>query len=304
MPLLERPVSRADLPAIAALVHNFPDGNLHTVDLPYRLCSWSFDYPENTQLWSTAKGELLAWAVLQVPFWTIDYAFHPDTDLNLHQMILDWADGQAKALLNTPSGHSAWFVPVFYYQTEHIHDLEAIGFASQANVAENPWSQVHMRLAGPLPAEAIALPAGFTIRPLAGEQEVAAYVELHRLAFESKNMTAEWRSRTLQQSRYVADIDLVVVAPDGQLAAFCIGWLDEVNGLTAGQIEPLGVHPGFRHLGLGKAVLVECLRRLHQKGAQDIYVQTDNFRDAAYNLYESVGFRVQHDVLMFRKDYD
>jgi ribosomal protein S18 acetylase RimI-like enzyme len=32
-------------------------------------------------------------------------------------------------------------------------------------------------------------------------------------------------------------------------------------------------------------------------------VETDNYRDAAFALYEAVGFRVQHNVLVFRKDY-
>ena len=55
--------------------------------------------------------------------------------------------------------------------------------------------------------------------------------------------------------------------------------------------------------GLGRAVLAEGLRRLYEQGAQEVLVETDNYRNAAFALYESVGFRVARDVLVFRKDY-
>jgi ribosomal protein S18 acetylase RimI-like enzyme len=150
------------------------------------------------------------------------------------------------------------------------------------------------------------LPDGYKIRPLAGEQEVAAYVELHQSVFQSKNMTEAWRRRTLQRAEYRPLIDLVVEAPDHQLAAFCICWFDE-NGpgnRPSGQIEPLGVSAAHRNLGLGRAILCEGLRRLHAMGAQQVFVETDNYRDAAFRLYESAGFRVKEDVLVYRKDYD
>ena len=96
---------------------------------------------------------------------------------------------------------------------------------------------------------------------------------------------------------------MVAGAADGGLAAFCIGWLPEDENGKRGQIEPMGVHPDFRHLGLGRAILSEGLRRLYEQGAQEIFVETDSYRDAAFALYESVGFRVAKDVLVFRKDY-
>ena len=66
----------------------------------------------------------------------------------------------------------------------------------------------------------------------------------------------------------------------------------------------MGVHADFRKLGLGRVILSEGLQRLNARGAQHIYVQTDNYRDAAFKLYESTGFYVLHDILMYRKDYE
>jgi len=54
---------------------------------------------------------------------------------------------------------------------------------------------------------------------------------------------------------------------------------------------------------LGKAVLLECIQRLYAHGAGKIHLETDNYRNAALDLYRSVGFRVERNVLVFRKDY-
>jgi mycothiol synthase len=293
-----------DKQAMIALAHAFPTDNLHVADLPYRLSSWAVDYPDNIGLWVNAEGQLLAWAVMQTPFWTIDYAYHPDAGTNLHQRILAWADHRARQVLDTPSGRPCWFVMVFASQTDRIRDLEEAGFVSQANVGEDSWSKVLMQRSAHIPVADYALPAGFSVRPLAGENEVEAYVQLHRAVFESKNMTAEWRTRTLRRPEYLPDLDLVAVAPDGRLAALCVCWLDKESEKPSGQIEPLGVHQDFRKSGLGRAILSEGLRRLYLCGADRVYVETDKYRNAALGLYEAVGFRVIRDVLVYRKDYD
>ena len=148
------------------------------------------------------------------------------------------------------------------------------------------------------------LPDGFIIRSLAGDDEVDAYVEMHREVFESKSMTQEWRRRTLKRPEYVPALDLVAVAPDGQLAGFCINWLNkQPPSSMSGQVEPLGVRKEYRKLGLGRCLLLEGLRRLQEHGAKAMYVETDNYRDEAFMLYESVGYQVLEDVLVYRKDY-
>lgn len=293
----------ADLEQMIALGNAFSADNLHTVDQPYRFSSWALDDPANAQLWVDEQGQVVGWVVVQTPFWAIDYACHPAVAEELHPQLLAWADQRAQQLVGSDYGRPAWFVNVFTDQHARIRDLEAAGFASQADVGENSWTKVLMQQSTP-PVEAghLALDR-FVIRPLAGEAEVAAYVELHQTAFASRNMTVEWRARTLQQPAYRPDLDLVAATLDGRLAAFCVGWLQQGADGVRGQIEPLGVHPNFQGLGLGRAILSEALRRLYEQGAQEILVETDNYRDAAFALYEAVGFQVLQHVLVFRKDY-
>ncbi len=286
------------------LVRAWPDGQLHVVDLPYRLCSWAFDAPENCALWENVGGRVLAWAALQPPFWSIDYAIHPDAPSDMLGAVLEWADRRAQKALGTPFGRPAWFVSL---PKDHPDQpaLEAIGFRSQADVGENSWTKVLFQRAATGLAEQPALPPGFRIRPLGGEAEVEAYAALHRAVFQSENMTVGWRRRTLAHPDYLPQLDLVLEDPAGQLAGFCVGWFCPrgPQGLPAGQIEPMGVRADLRGRGLGKALLAACLARLAGLGAATLLVETDNYRDAAFGLYSSAGFHVAHEVLVYRKDY-
>lgn len=305
MTIIQRPFDhRTDLDAMAELANEFSVENMHVVDLPYRFSSWAMDHRENVRLWFDGDEKLIGWAVMQTPFWTIDYAFHPAAGAEVHPQILRWADKRAAQIVDTPAGRPIWFINVFTRQEDRIRDLEEAGFASQANVGENSWTKVLMQQAADMLREAPALPDGFHIRPLAGEDEVDAYVDMHREVFQSTSMTSEWRTRTLKQPAYIADLDLVVTAPNGTLAGFCICWLNRSSARgVSGQVEPLGIREPYRNLGIGKSLLTEGLRRLQAHGAQTMFVETDNDRDEAFMLYESVGYRVLEDVLVYRKDY-
>jgi len=189
----------------------------------------------------------------------------------------------------------------FSEQVDRIQELENAGFTCQSNVAENSWSKVLMRRSSRTPVKVYKPPAGFIVRPLAGNAEVAQYVELHQSVFESKNMTVDWRTRSLNHPDYLPALDIVVQSPDGRLVAFCICWFDK-QALT-GQVEPLGCHKDFRQNALGRVALSEGLFRLQSMGAGNIFVETDNYRNTAFRLYESFDFQVDRNVLVYRKDY-
>ncbi len=275
--------------------------NLHVTDLPYRLSSGALDDPENACLWFDDQGRLAAWAVLQAPFWTLDYVCCPGAEEELHAGVLTWADQRARVILDTDQGRPCWFANVFSGQSNRIHDLEAAGYKWQGNVGEDSLAKVLMLRPGQAPVKVFQPPAGYTVRPLAGMEEVADYVALHRAVFESEAMTEAWRRRTLLHPDYQPDLDIVVEAPDGRLAAFCICWFDAIS--RAGRVEPLGCHKDFRRLALGRVALAEGLSRLQSHGAENVYVETDQGRNTALRLYESFDFQVIQDVLVYRIDY-
>lgn len=290
-----------DIESMIDLAVSFPHDNPHVVDLPYHLCSWALDDPSNVALWVDERGDMVAWAVLQFPFWTVDIVIHPNTEAELFPIALEWVIARGRAALGTPSARPSWYVHLFADQSDRLRDLENAGFECQADVGEDSWSRILLQHRGVMPAPAL-LAAGFTIRPLAGAREAEKYVDLHRAAFGSENMTAEWRTRMLAAPHHHPGTDLVAVAEDGQLVGFCIGWL-QPGEESVGQIEPMGVASEFRGKGLGAALLAECLSRLIGLGATTAFVETDTFRNPALQLYRSLGFRSNRDILVCRKDF-
>jgi ribosomal protein S18 acetylase RimI-like enzyme len=286
---------------MAALTRQYAKDYLHITDLPYRFSSWALDEPENTRLWFDENQELVAWAVMQTPFWTVDYGINAKLTGSLLPEVFSWADKRAQTSLHSAYGHPAWFIMEFADQAERIRELERFGFADQSNVVEDPWSKVLFRRPASLPITPVKSKAGFTIRPLE-KDEVQKYVELHRSVFESKNMTLEWRTRTLEHPDYRPELDLVIESPSKELVAFCVCWFDKYR--MTGQIEPLGCREDFRRQGLAQLVLSEGIQRLQSLGVKDIFVETDNFRNAAFQFYQDFGFEISKDVLVFRKDYN
>jgi len=151
----------ADKPAMLALACAFPEGCLHVVDLPYRLNSRALDDAANGSLWFDSLGNLLAWAVMNAPWWEIDMVLHPGADEGLYRKILKWASPRVNALEGTPYARPSWYVMVFTDQPVRIRCLEEAGFKSQAAVGENSWSKVLMRRPGNLPVANYRLPQGF-----------------------------------------------------------------------------------------------------------------------------------------------
>jgi ribosomal protein S18 acetylase RimI-like enzyme len=247
---------------------------------------------------------MMAWAVLQSPFWCIDYAIHPMAPPNTYSEVLTWADRRALAVLNTPFSRPMWFTQAFKGHSYH-ETLESFGFLSQENVGEDSWTKVLLRRKLTLLPQPKQLAEGFHIRPLNGVTEVDAYVALHRLVFESESMTSSWRQRTLVHPQYMPQLDLVLVDNDNRLAGFCIGWFSSFGPerQPSGQIEPMGIRADVRGKGLGTSLLLECLARLSSLGATSVFVEADNYRDAAFNLYTTAGFEGFRDVIVYRKDY-
>ena len=131
---------------------------------------------------------------------------------------------------------------------------------------------------------------GYRIRSLGDTDEHAARCWVSWRAFHpnepDENFKGGWYHNVQKAPLYRRDLDLVAVAPDGELAAFCTIWFDDVT--RTGIFEPVGTAPEHQRQGLGKAILTEGFRRLRSLGADLAYV--GSYRDPAHALYASVGF--------------
>lgn len=165
-----------------------------------------------------------------------------------------------------------------------------------------------------------ALPDGYLVRPLAtGEQQ--ALVAAHCAAWNPHLLPWPQGSRpdlppdaassfsacdlALLEATwpYRRELVTVVEAPDGSLAGSCIAWLDD--RLAVAEIEPLGVVPAHRGLGLGRALCAGAAAAVAACGGTElrIHPRGDAAYPAARRLYESCGFRaVGRTVPYFRAD--
>jgi mycothiol synthase len=275
----------AERERLLAFVNQDPKRHRHIVDLAYRLCSTSAQIPENTCVWSVPSGDVMGFAIIQREFWTIDYGTRREADADVVADILNWANERMEKIANQEQSEFPDGIMNFIdcFEDDHFHQsqLEAAGYRLFPS-----WYQVHrwQRLDEDLAAP--VLPSGFELRPLAGESEAAACAALQRTAFDSTNITTDWRLRTLHSPGYTPDLDLVVALPTGELVAFCLGW--QVG--ARGQIEPLGVHPDYQRRGLGRALLRYCLQQMRRHGIEVAHIEHNGEPDPAGALYRAEGF--------------
>ena len=143
---------------------------------------------------------------------------------------------------------------------------------------------------------------GFSLRCVEGEHEVESLVSLHRAAFGTENMTVEQRLAIMHGPQYEREMDLVAVAPNGELAAFCIcGFDEQIDAAKTGYIGSLGTFPDYQKCGLGKAMVTAGLHRLRNRGASTVELGTSSKNIPMQRLAESLGFIGVSEKLWFSK---
>jgi mycothiol synthase len=139
--------------------------------------------------------------------------------------------------------------------------------------------------------------SGYTVRALGDESELPARSWLSWKVFhpdepDEKYQGWEWYKNVQRIPLYNRDLDIVAVASDGELAAFCTVWVDDVTHIAV--FEPVGTHPNHQKRGLGKAVMSEGLRRAQKLGAT--LATVGSYTPGAHALYNSMGF-TEFDLL-------
>ena len=168
-------------------------------------------------------------------------------------------------------------------------------------VADHHTVHFTRSLFGPLPAP--QLPAGFTLRT---SQRTESDARLRAVASKAAfGSTLDFESywprtwRLMQSPIYVPEHEIFIIAPNGQVASYCIVWTDPIT--KVGHFEPVGTRPDFQRKGLGKCLLFEGLRRLKSEGMTAADVCTNHDNEAAIPLYQSVGFRIDKRLLTYKK---
>lgn len=136
----------------------------------------------------------------------------------------------------------------------------------------------------------IPLPPGFRLVSLAEEPD---WGKVHRVMWRGFNhpgepdmSPAELEDRRKMFDTLTArrDLKIAVAAPDGNFVAFC-GMFYQPQG-RFGYVEPVATDPDYRRKGLGKAAVLEGIRRCAALGATHAFVGSDQ------PFYLALGFEV------------
>lgn len=186
------------------------------------------------------------------------------------------------------------------------NDKELMALLKRHGFARDERNAICMARSLREPIPAPQLPSGFVIRPVAGEQEIGAFLSLHYDAFGARYKSTEYRQAFMREPDYIPALDLVAVAPDGTFASLCVCSIDreehERTGHAVGWTDPIGTRPQFRRLGLARALILEGFQRLKDHGVETVMLGTGSDNTAAIRIYESLGYRTIHTILSYSRE--
>jgi len=79
------------------------------------------------------------------------------------------------------------------------------------------------------------------------------------------------------------DLKVAVVSPEGNFVSYCGMWYDPAVEFAL--VEPVATDPDYRKMGLGKAAVLEGVRRVGLLGAKLAFV------GSSQQFYYNIGFR-------------
>lgn len=138
-----------------------------------------------------------------------------------------------------------------------------------------------------------SLPEGFTITSMKENLDLRKYANVlwkgfnHELDGEGELKFTEEDERRFRESMIRPNVDLsmkfATVNSDGDYVSYCGMWYDPVSEYAI--IEPVATDPDYRKMGLGKAAVLEGIKRVGELGAKKVLV------GSTQQFYYSIGLR-------------
>jgi len=142
--------------------------------------------------------------------------------------------------------------------------------------------------------------AGVTVRTFVPGQDEDAWTELNRKAFVGHPEQGTWTRADLdlrEREPWFDPDGFFLAERDGKLAGFhwtkIHGQHEDGNGHhhePIGEVYVVGVDPGERGSGLGRALTLAGLRYLRSRGLFQVMLYVDETNTAAIGMYEALGF--------------
>ena len=274
-------------------------GHWHIGDFWWKLYQNEvFDPARDLRLWEDPQGRLLALAWFE-EYDGVDWQLHPELERDASQRdriqdeILGWGAAHPERRVGE-DGPELWTWALDEGDEERIAFLTGRGFKPDA------FHMLQMCCDLSRPKREAPLPDGWTVRHVGGEQEWEERVEAHREVWHPSRVTLAAYRCLRACAGYTPELDLIAVSPEADtFGAYALVWHDPAN--RTGEFEPVGTRPAYRRMGLGRAVIIEGLRRLRDRGCDAAVVYSVHDNEVSTKLYESAGFSTFNRARLYGK---
>ena len=145
----------------------------------------------------------------------------------------------------------------------------------------------------------VTLPDGFRLVSLAEDNDLRKIDRCLWRGFNHKGEPpddgSEGREFMQLAPGFRRDLNIVAEAPDGSFVSYCGMWYEPTCAVA--YLEPVATDSDYRRLGLGRACVLEGVRRCHELGAKVAYV------GSASPFYSALGFRRAYRTSVWRRQW-
>lgn len=147
------------------------------------------------------------------------------------------------------------------------------------------------------------LPKGFYVNSMKETYDLYQYRRVlwkgfnHELngegEFQFPKENEQATEREMNRPHVDLNLKIAVVAPNGNFVSYCGMWYDQRAGFAV--IEPVATDPDYRRMGMGKAAVLEGIKRVGELGAKIAIV------GSSQQFYYSIGLRPNLTATLWRK---
>jgi predicted N-acetyltransferase YhbS len=204
--------------------------------------------------------------------------------------MLEYAEGHLAAMSD---GAKALSIYINDSDHEFQHSAAKMGYEKSGGYEE----MSRRVISDPFPV--ISLPQGFRLKSLADDNDLQ---KVHRVLWRGFDHEGEPPEEGVEDRKFMQsapnfreDLNIVVEAPDGEFVSYCGMWYEPVHRIA--YVEPVATDPEFRGMGLGRAAVLEGVRRCGNEGATVSYVGT------AIGFYLSIGFERMYRLTVWQRKW-
>ena len=242
--------------------------------------------PANQLFWEDTSGRTLGFMLVSPRYRCVDYEILPSLgETGVAQEIFACALATLGAMCDKATGgDEPCTLFVRHDRPEFRNMAEQAGFVR----TDRALVQTRLRLDCGIPT--VPLADGHHLRSVGADDFVDGKPPVLRIS-------AGMYRRISQTPLYRQDRHLVVVAPDSDIAAECICWVDQENGI--GVFEPIRTLEAYQRRGLARAMMAKRLHRMADLGVTLAKVSHYASNHAAAALYRWLGFEMAFERIVY-----